>query len=191
MEACAVNGNSSSCTCDMGVGAWALTTQRFGRVDFIAPFSPERFRMTTRTSAVREVSSNNIFFISAFSMSVWLAIVGLVTAHIFVTMMDKTFAPADDDISMTRLRSDASKVAVARHLVMKNPYVYRLRHAFYNTAMHFVGQDNETVAGHKRSTKSRAMNLLASLFRVSHHCVPGQRYCSSAGWKTGISVYID
>jgi hypothetical protein len=35
-----------------------------------------------------------------------------------------------------------------------------------NTAMHFVGQDNAPPDGHKKSTKNRAMNLLALLFSV-------------------------
>jgi hypothetical protein len=130
MEACAVNGDSSKCTCNLGVSAWALTSPRFGRIDYIVPFSGERFRMAARTSTVRDSASKSVFFISAFSTAVWLAIAGLAALHIFVTMMDKTFAPAADDPLSDRLRPGDSCLAVFRQHVMKNAIAYRLRHAF-------------------------------------------------------------
>lgn len=160
---CAVNGDSSNCECDLGVGSWAMSSKRFPKVDFIAPLSDENFRMITRTSLVRGSAQKSVFFLQAFTWQVWLGVISLVFLHIFVTLFDRNFAPAPP---MTEIpRGVFSGVQRLRHRLLKSKLLYRVRQAAFNSSFHFVGQATSSET-HKSGTKEKTMNLIAIFFGV-------------------------
>jgi hypothetical protein len=155
-NSCVVNGDSSNCACDVGIGAWALSSARYPRVDFVTAFSDDDFRVVTRTSLVDDASSK-FFFFRAFSWHVWVAILGLLITHVVVTSLDSKFAPLRGVSSYVE---DRTWVRRMRRFLLKNRVLFRLRHALFNSMFHLVGQNVEADT-HKSGTKEKIMNLLA------------------------------
>lgn len=163
MADCAVQGESSKCDCDLGVGAWAMSAQRFLKVDFVAPFSNDSFQVVTRTSAVRNSSEKDVFFIQAFSLRVWGAILLLAVYHVIVKLFDGNFArPPPDSLHDC---SQFSFLQRARHIVMKTKLLYRIRHGFFSTFLNLLGQTS-TNSSTKPGSKQVFMNLVGLLFGV-------------------------
>lgn len=163
MQRCAVDGNSSNCVCDMGVGAWALSSSRYLKVDFVSPFSGDSFRVAARTSTVRDSNAKNVFFIQAFSWQVWVAIAMLGIYHIFVTLFDRNFArPTRNTVENW---DELSFWQRTRHALMKTTLLYRIRRGFFNTALNFIGQTSNDNSP-KTGTKQTVMNLIGLLFGV-------------------------
>lgn len=146
----------------MGIGAWAISADRREKVDFPASFSSEAFRAVTRFSAVRETAANSIFFLSAFTWPVWLAILGLMVVHVLVLLLDRGFAPPPAVPENTRLLP--SMWQRLRYQLMKSAMLYRLRTGLVSTTVHFLGQ--YAPGSRKTGTKTKMMNVIALMFGV-------------------------
>jgi hypothetical protein len=90
MGQCATkNGSSGRCECDMGVGGWASTRERQALVDFVHPFDNDAYRSVVRTSSVKDKSkTKGFFFISVFSVHVWVSIAGTMLLIAIIYMCD-------------------------------------------------------------------------------------------------------
>lgn len=136
---------------------------RYLKVDYVSPLSADRFRVVTRTSSVREANAKNVFFIQAFSLQVWGAIASLAVLHMFVTLFDRNFARPPRDCF--RNWEELSFWQRQRHLLMKTKLLYRIRRAFFNTTLNFIGQTSNDRSP-KTGTKQTVMNLVGLLFGV-------------------------
>lgn len=76
MASCAgTDGISVRCDCDIGVGAFTITSRRLAKVDFLAPFSNENHRMIALESSLSDEGDGWMPFIfEAFNWQVWLLI---------------------------------------------------------------------------------------------------------------------
>jgi hypothetical protein len=176
LGACAPNGSSAACSCDLGVAAFSLTTTRASLVDFVAPFTADNFQMATRASLVQSRSRQGVFFFTAFSPGVWLAVAALACAHVAVAMFDATFMapPPPGSTPAPPGEGTAAAAGVLRRvhrLLLKQRLLYRLRHSLYSTVMHLLGQHTgggpaagRGAAPAKQRARHRVMNILALLF---------------------------
>lgn len=163
MHDCATpGGDSSACNCDIGIGAWAVSSGRRSKADFPAAFSAEAFRAVTRSSAVRETAAKHVFFLQAFTWPVWVAIAGLMLMHVLVLMMDRGFAPAPQRLGHSHLLPTGWQLV--RYRLLKSAMLYRLRTGLISTTVHFMGQ--YAPGSRKLGTKTRLMNVIALMMGV-------------------------
>jgi hypothetical protein len=162
-NACSEAGSSTRCECDLAVSAFALSSVRLAKVDYVAAFSDDNYRVLTSRALVKSTASNKLFFFKTFSWTVWIGIATLLVTHVFVTSMDSNFAPPRGD-------SEPAGAGVPffqrfRRFLLKNPYLFRFRHALFNSLFHMVGQTVD-VDTHKSGTKEKIMNLLALVIGI-------------------------
>jgi len=128
MESCTENGkirqNDPNCQCDIGTGGWALDIDRFQRVDYVASFLNDDFRVLTHVDNLRpEVSG--AFFITAFSAGSWGLITILLLCFIALKLLDGHFAPVPKKFKP--LSSGESWYKRKKHFMLKSPIPYRIR----------------------------------------------------------------
>lgn len=130
MELC-VNGTSAEradeiCKCDIATGGWLVTTERYGRVNFLPPFTRDDLRVVVRVDRTYS-SSDGAFFLYAFTPSVWVCIAALVSLFTTLKMVDPTFVPhlcrpmdtpdLDADVPSCRDSNDTRGVTAFRSAV--------------------------------------------------------------------------
>lgn len=135
LESCtAPNGtiprNDPSCKCDIGVAGFAMNNERFGRVDYLVDFVSGDYRVITHIDNTK-TSTSGTFFITTFSPSVWLGIVGLSVVFIFLKLLDRRFAPPDG--SYQPLSKSENWFRRWRHFLLRSRIPFRLRKAVEST----------------------------------------------------------
>ena len=80
--------SSQRCPCDIGIGGFVMTNERHNKIQFIAPFSNEAYRMVSRRSDLRVDDSKNMwFFFHTFKLSEWIIIAICIFLHAVGTML--------------------------------------------------------------------------------------------------------
>lgn len=123
--------DSPECQCDMAVGGWFQNPERFGRVDFLPPFVPDGMSVLVHTDNTSS-SSAGAFFITAFSVPVWIFILVLISALTFLKILDRRFVLLDTD-TYQPLPKTVPRFRRMRHYLLKSRILYRLRKALQST----------------------------------------------------------
>jgi hypothetical protein len=118
--------------------------------------------VVTRSRMVTTNASSKLFFIEAFSAQVWSGIFGLLLAQFVNTAMDTKFAPQLVADSAERASSWYKRV---QECTLKNPILFRIRHAIFKSMYHMVGQTAD-VNTHNNGAKVRVMTLFALLMGI-------------------------
>lgn len=126
------NQSDSVCQCQMGVGGWMLTQQRYGKVDFLPVFVHDDLRVITHIENTY-YSTNGLFFITTYSTDVWFAIAGLMATWTLLKMLDIRFVPPDD--SFKPLPSTDGWYLRQRHFLLKSNIPRRLRKSLQSTGI--------------------------------------------------------
>lgn len=84
---------SDVCQCDLGTGGWMKNSYRYGKVVFIEPFVQDNFQIITHKSNTSRSSGQGVFFLVAFSYTVWIAILGLILCFSAIKIFDIKFDP--------------------------------------------------------------------------------------------------
>lgn len=127
-----VNQTDPNCKCDIGTAGFAINTERIGRVDYIDEFVSGSYRVMTHVDSAR-TSNSGTFFITTFSPSVWISIVGLAAIFTFLKLLDRRFAPPDE--SYLPLPRSESRLRRTRHFLLRSRIFFRLRKAMESTRM--------------------------------------------------------
>lgn len=85
--------SSEVCQCELGTSGWLENSYRYGKVHFITPFVQDNFQIITHKSNTSRSSGKGVFFLAAFSYTVWIAIFGLILCFSTVKMFDVKFDP--------------------------------------------------------------------------------------------------
>jgi hypothetical protein len=158
-------GASSACDCDLGVGAWAVSSTRHAKVDLVAPFSNEDYRVITTVENATGSKQNIFFFFSTFAWPVWLAIVGLLAFHVLVTALDQKFVPLDT-AERAASYENGNWIHRTKAWLLKSALLYRVRHAFFNSAYHLLGQAPHFFSETKKGTKEKMLGMIALFMGV-------------------------
>jgi hypothetical protein len=138
LNVCSEASSSSKCRYDIGIGGWASSSERFAMVHMVATIANNDYRVITRIALATGSSLNNFVFFSKFAWSVYLALFGLFVRYVFVTALDPGIMAleADSKCSIQECRLGAS----LEMLLLKNKALLKLRHAFFDSAYHLLGQ---------------------------------------------------
>lgn len=95
MHNCSISPSFDSevCQCELGTGGWMQNTDRYGKVQFIVPFVQDNYQIITQKSNSSRSSGKGVFFLTAFSYTVWIAILGLILCFSIIKMFDIKFDP--------------------------------------------------------------------------------------------------
>jgi hypothetical protein len=166
MEICSNGtGLSSNCECDMGVGSWTLSSTRYTKVDLVAPFANDEYHVVTTVEKATGSKKNQFFFVTTFGGLVWLAIAGLFVFHIVVTALDDNFAQPGIGEGGDTYKS-GSWIHRTKAKILKIPLLYKVRHAFFNSAYHLLGQAPHFFALTKKGTKEKVLGMIALVMGV-------------------------
>jgi hypothetical protein len=165
LNICSEAGSSSKCRCDIGIGGWASSSERFAMVDMVAPIANDDYRVITRIALATGSSLNNFFFFSTFAWSVWLALIGLFVLHVCVTALDPKFMALEADRANVRNKNGnwAHRLKI---LLLKNTALLKLRRAFFDSAYHLLGQAPHFFSESKRGSKEKTMGMMALFMGV-------------------------
>lgn len=138
METC-TNGSATVetepiCRCEIGVGGWMLTLERFGRVDFLPPMIYDVME-TTINIDYTYLDQSGTFFLTVFTKWVWLAIFGLFLFYVLLKLCDSRFAPCN---GACKPPEGLSRFGRARHWLMKHPAPCRTRKAVQSICAFFI-----------------------------------------------------
>lgn len=101
-----------------------------GRADFPADFAADNYRVITHVDNTAK-STGNAFFLTSFSLGVWLAILSLVILFTFLKLLDRRFAPPDENyIPLSRSEKWFQR---KKHFLLKSRLFFRLRKAIEST----------------------------------------------------------
>lgn len=88
----------STCPCDLGVGSFTMTHERYEKINFVSPFSNEAHHMVSRKSDLRLDDSQNTWFVfRTFPLDVWAIIVCGVFLHAIGTIFYGPFLPSENN----------------------------------------------------------------------------------------------
>lgn len=134
LERCSKNGtirkHDPACACDIGVGGWSMNPDRLRRVDFVVPFLFTDYRALTHVENTN-TSNHGTYFLTTFSLPVWFAIFSLVLIFTFLKMLDRRFAPPNQEYITPS--PEISLFRRMRYYLLKNKLCRRIRHAFQST----------------------------------------------------------
>lgn len=97
LHAC-TNGTASRstddvCTCELGTGAWLHNSERYGKVDFLPPFLHDGMHTVVNIKHTFQASEGT-FYLTTYTTSIWLAILGLLFFFAGLKLFDKHFEPS-------------------------------------------------------------------------------------------------
>lgn len=134
------------------------------KVDFVDAFAFGSSSVAQKTRDIQSFPASHVFFLAPFETPAWIAIAGLILAHIVATMVDKNFAPPEPEHSPA---ADASGFQRVRHVLLKTKLLRRMRLAFFWTAMSMVGHEvhdaHQPSVRRGPSTRQRLLLLFALL----------------------------
>jgi hypothetical protein len=158
-------GSSANCDCDLGVGAWAISSTRYEKADLVAGFSNDEFQTITRVDKARGQKLNRFFFFTTFTWPVWLAVAGIFLFHILVTMLDPKFFPRKA-VGVASTYKTGSWAQRLKALLLKSDDLFRLRQSFFSSAYHLLGQAPHFYSGTKKGTKEKTLGMIALFMGV-------------------------
>lgn len=140
MHACS-NGTASStdevCTCELGTGGWLHNSERFGKIDFLPPFLHDGMHTVVNIDRTFQ-SSEGTFYLTTYTTSIWLAILGLLIFFTVLKVFDRHFEPSQVHRHRQRRESNARNRSMNRALriqvfLLKASSLRRLRKALQST----------------------------------------------------------
>ncbi|CAN8062771.1 unnamed protein product [Agarophyton chilense] len=155
---------SMKCHCDIGIGGWFQTFERYGKADFVQPFAHDSFRVFTSKENTF-ASANRFFFFQTFDLFSWLCIFGLFVMFTSLKLLDRGFAPA------APYKPAFEKGTFARfwHYIMKSPVLYRIRKGIQSTITRMLLTTDDPVVANGKSTRQWFLNIsisVCSLFLI-------------------------
>jgi hypothetical protein len=134
-------------------------------VDLVAPYANDDYRAITRIALATGSSPNQLFFFSTFAWSVWLALVGLFVLHVCITALDPKFMALE--AAKAKIRNKNGNCANRMKVwFLKNTALFKLRHAFFDSAYHLLGQAPHFFSESKRGSKEKTMGMMALFMGV-------------------------
>lgn len=138
MASCAgLDGSSSFCKCDIGIGSFTVTSKRLAMVNFLS-FANENHRMIVKTSSLSEEGDSWVpFMLKPFTWQVWLLVFAviltfalgncLVFGHnsLATGLLRRLTAPAVPTTSRTGVPNDAGQSVIDLSSSTMSGYVSR------------------------------------------------------------------
>lgn len=124
------------CKCDLGVGSWTPTTQRFGHVQFLPFYLQTEIRAVVHRDNVFE-NSDSVFFLHAFCPITWLLIFLLLLTFTILRFMDCRVTPPEKD---DREAPGDGIISRTSHFLLKNDLLRRVRYVAYPTVGEMIGR---------------------------------------------------
>lgn len=125
-----VRQNDPDCVCDIGTAGFGSNSERIGRVDYIEEFAHSNYRVVTHIDNTSTMTGG-AFFITSFSISVWVSILGLAGAFTFLKLLDRRFSPPDE--TYEPLPRSENWFRRWRHFLLRSKIPFRLRKAVEST----------------------------------------------------------
>lgn len=122
--------NPKFCVCDIGISAWSMSEDRFGRVTYLPAYLRDQLTVVTNINNTY-VGSSGAFFVNNFTWSVWVAIAGLFVCWSIVKLFDRRFVPVKDDVEP--LPRGASRYKRTKHKFLKSRWSRRIRKSLQST----------------------------------------------------------
>lgn len=131
MRECQTEYNASNplCRCDLGTGAWMLRKERLPLVDYLPPFLRDDLHAVVHIN--NTFSTSKVFFLTVFTVPLWLCMIGLIAAFSFVKLIDRRFEYPSP--SFTPLQPPHCRYHRWKHFLLKSEMLYRLRKASQST----------------------------------------------------------
>lgn len=125
-----MSNHSSICACELGMGGWIENEKRFELVHFLQPFVYTSFRVVVRRSDTF-TPTKGTYFLSAFTLNVWLLIIGLIVLFTMLKVLDKRFMPPDNNFKP--LPDTEPFIKRVFHYALKSHLLRRIRKAIMST----------------------------------------------------------
>lgn len=113
----------------MGAAGFANNPSRIGRADFVSNFANDQYGVITHVDNTA-ATTGGAFFITAFSLGSWLAILSLAVLFTFLKLLDQRFAPPDENY---RPLNAGNWLQRKKHFLFRSKIPLRLRRAAEST----------------------------------------------------------
>jgi hypothetical protein len=165
LNSCSEAGSSENCRCDIGIGGWPASSARFASVDLVIPFTNDDLRVITTVTRATGSEEGRFFFFSTFSWTVWLALLGIVVLHVCVTALDPKYTAPETARTAVNDKNDTCSHRL-KVWFLKNPALFKLRHAFFDSTYHILGQAPHFFSENKRGSKEKTLGMMALFMGV-------------------------
>lgn len=152
--------NDPVCKCELGVGSWTPTAERFKHVRFLPSYVRTDISALVHRDNIFQTNSG-AFFVQTFRPMAWVLIFLLLFTFTLLRFLDRRFLQAENEVIPDL--TGKGFFSRARRVLLKTQELRRLRYALYHSLQDMIGRSSTTPVMGGNSTRQWVLGIGISL----------------------------